>query len=102
MGYEMSRYPLEPSYAKALIAAKMLECSSEMAAIVAILSTESIWQRITRVDVDGYQKLLEIQAKYADHNGDHLSLLKIFNEWRQASFNEQFAKENQLNLRALR
>jgi ATP-dependent RNA helicase DHX8/PRP22 len=43
MGFEMSRYPLEPSYAKALITSKIMECSNEMSAIVAILSTESIW-----------------------------------------------------------
>lgn len=39
----MSRYPLEPSYAKSLISSKMLDCSNEMSAIVAILSTENIW-----------------------------------------------------------
>ncbi|CAK74068.1 unnamed protein product (macronuclear) [Paramecium tetraurelia] len=102
MGYEMSRYPLEPSYAKALITSKMMECSSEMSAIVAILSTESIWQRITRVDVDGYQKLQEIQSQHADPAGDHLSLLKVFSEWKQAVFNEQFAKDTLLNLRSLK
>lgn len=60
LGYEMAKYPLEPAYAKALITSKLLDCSDEMATIVAILSTENIWQRITRVDVDGYQKLLEL------------------------------------------
>lgn len=54
MGSELSRYPLEPSYSKALITSKVLDCSNEMATIVAILSTESIWQRITRVDVEGF------------------------------------------------
>jgi ATP-dependent RNA helicase DHX8/PRP22 len=43
MGIEMSKYPLEPSYAKALITSKVLGCSDEMAIIVALLSTESVW-----------------------------------------------------------
>ena len=50
LGYEMSRYPLEPSYAKALITSKLIGCNDDMAIIIALLSTESIWMRITKVD----------------------------------------------------
>jgi len=56
MGYEMSRYPLEPSYAKVMITSKLLGCAEEMAVIVALLSTENIWLRVTKVDQEGSQK----------------------------------------------
>ena len=57
LGIEMARYPLEPSYSKSLITARLLGCEDEMAIVVALLSTENVWQRITRVDVDGFEKL---------------------------------------------
>ena len=50
MGYEMSRYPLEPSYAKVVITSKLIGCAEQIATIVALLSTENIWLRVTKVD----------------------------------------------------
>ncbi len=39
----MSRYPLEPSYAKAIITSKLIGVPEEMSIIIALLSTENVW-----------------------------------------------------------
>ena len=45
LGREMCRFPLEPSYSKALISSIMMGCSDEMITLVSILSSENIWSR---------------------------------------------------------
>lgn len=102
MGIEMSRYPLEPSYAKAMITSKLIGCHEEMSIIVALLSTENVWTRVTKVDQEGFQRFWLLQEHYADIQGDHQTLLKIFNLWKSNGMSEQFAKDNMLNYRALR
>jgi len=43
-----------------------------------------------------------LQEHYADLEGDHYTLLKLFRLWKESQGNEQFVKENMLNARALR
>lgn len=43
MGKELSRYPIEPTLAKALLCSKVMDCADSMLNIVSILSTENIW-----------------------------------------------------------
>jgi ATP-dependent RNA helicase DHX8/PRP22 len=62
----MSRYPLEPSYAKAMITSKLIGCHEEMSVIVALLSTENVWTRVTKVDQEGFQRFWLLQEHYAD------------------------------------
>lgn len=43
LGLQMSRFPVEPLYAKAMILSSEYKCSAEMLALVAMLSVESIF-----------------------------------------------------------
>ena len=43
LGLQMSRLPLEPIYAKAMIISSVHKCSAEMLTLVAMLSVESVF-----------------------------------------------------------
>jgi len=43
LGFRMSRFPLEPLYAKAVLVSSEFGCSKEMLAAIAMLSVESLF-----------------------------------------------------------
>ena len=52
LGEALAKIPLEPTFAKALLASKMVsrECSRDMTTLLSMLSTEQIWLGISRHD----------------------------------------------------
>lgn len=78
MGHELAKYPLEPSYAKALLTSMMTQCHEEMTILVSLLSTEQIYTKVSKTNEDIYSAFQRRQFKDADLRGDHLSLVKIF------------------------
>jgi ATP-dependent RNA helicase DHX8/PRP22 len=47
---ELSKFPLEPSYSKALISSKFMKCEYDMITLVSMLSTENIWQKVSKTN----------------------------------------------------
>ena len=56
LGIEMCRFPLEPSYSRALIASLVMGCMEDMVTLVSLLSTENIWSKPPRVKEQEYQE----------------------------------------------
>ena len=52
LGQELAKFPLEPTFAKSLLAARFLskDCASDCSKLLSILSTESIWMGISKND----------------------------------------------------
>ena len=52
LGYEIVKFPLEPTYAKSLLSARSIssDCAYECAKLLSILSTENIWMSVSRSD----------------------------------------------------
>jgi HrpA-like RNA helicase len=77
VGKQMSRFPLDPMYALTLLRAKEFECVQEMLSIIAMLSVETIF-------FAPYHKRQEAnrsKLKFASNTGDHLTLLKVYQEY---------------------
>ena len=87
MGVELSKFPLEPTYAKALLAAYFLSCDDEMMCLVSILSSENVWMTVSRRrDEDQQKKLEEVKRRFmsmTDGKSDHMVLVRIFKEWEK-------------------
>ena len=79
LGYEMCRFPLEPSYSKALITSMLMDCEEDMNTIVSLLSTENIWSRPPKIKEDEYTRFEKTIKYFTDLDGDHHTLLKIYN-----------------------
>ncbi|KAH6676374.1 P-loop containing nucleoside triphosphate hydrolase protein [Halenospora varia] len=88
LGRKMADFPMEPSLAKVLIAAVDLGCSDEIL----------IFYRPKEKQTQADQK----KAKFHDPHGDHLTLLNVYNGWKQNKFANPWCFENFIQARSMR
>lgn len=98
LGRKMADFPMEPALAKVLIASVDMGCSEEMLSIVAMLSIHSIFYRPKEKQQQADQK----KAKFHDPHGDHLTLLNVYNGWKNSKFNNAWCYENFIQARQIR
>ncbi|KAJ3037230.1 DEAH-box ATP-dependent RNA helicase prp22 [Rhizophlyctis rosea] len=98
MGRKMAEFPLEPTLAKMLIASVDLGCSDEILTIVAMLSVQNIWYRPKEKQAQADSK----KAKFHQPEGDHLTLLTVYNAWKAANFSNPWCYENYVQARSMR
>lgn len=98
LGRKMADFPMEPGLAKVLIAAIDLGCSDEILSIVAMLSMPTVFYRPKEKQSQADQK----KAKFHDPHGDHLTLLNVYNGWKQNKFANPWCFENFIQARSMR
>jgi ATP-dependent RNA helicase DHX8/PRP22 len=98
LGRKMAEFPLEPNMSKMLIASTDLGCSEEILTIVAMLSVEQIFYRPKEKQAQADAK----RAKFFQPEGDHLTLLTVYQSWSQNKFSSAFCFENFIQQRQLR
>jgi len=102
LGKSMSQFPLEPQFARTLLAAEELGCSGEALTLVSILSSEGVWFRPSRQSREQIQEAEEVQRRFLHPLGDHTTLLKVYHEWEENGCSVEWCKSNYLHHRALR
>jgi ATP-dependent RNA helicase DHX8/PRP22 len=104
IGKSMSKYPLEPKLARALIEAEKLGCASEMLVIVSMLSCGDIFVNTASSDVlsdkENYMFLMK-DENLIDSAGDHLSYLRIFWVWSNQTNKYDWCRQRRLNRKSL-
>ena len=98
LGRKMADFPMEPSLAKVLIYSVDQSCSDEMLSIVAMLSVQTVFYRPKEKQTQADQK----KSKFHDPHGDHLTLLNVYNGWRNAKFSNAWCFENFIQYRAMK
>ncbi|KAG0660097.1 DEAH-box ATP-dependent RNA helicase prp22 [Rhodotorula mucilaginosa] len=99
LGRKMADLPIEPPLAKMLIASVDLECSEEILTIVAMLSVGgSVFYRPKEKQAQADAK----KAKFHQPEGDHLTLLTVYNGWAASKFSNPWCSENFIQGRAMR
>ncbi|GAA5968666.1 hypothetical protein JCM11641_007718 [Rhodosporidiobolus odoratus] len=99
LGRKMADLPVEPPLAKMLIASVDLECSEEVLTVVAMLSVGgSIFYRPKEKQAQADAK----KAKFHQPEGDHLTLLTVYNAWAASKFSNPWCSENYIQGRAMR
>lgn len=98
LGRKMADFPMEPALAKVLIASVDMGCSEEMLSIVAMLSIQSVFYRPKEKQQQADQK----KSKFHDTHGDHLTLLNVYNGWKNSKFNNAWCYENFIQARQIR
>jgi ATP-dependent RNA helicase DHX8/PRP22 len=98
LGRKMADFPMQPSLSKVLIVAVDHGCSEEMLSIVAMLNQVNVFYRPKEKQTQADQK----KAKFHDPSGDHLTLLNIYNSWKQSGFSNPWCFENFIQARAMR
>ena len=59
LGQQMSKFPLEPQYSKALINSALFEIPEKMVRLTSMLSTESVWKKVLKINQEEYQDFME-------------------------------------------
>lgn len=98
LGRKMAEFPLDPSLSKMLIVSNELGCTDEILTIVAMLSVENPFYRPKDKAAQADMK----KAKFNHVDGDHLTLLTIYEGWKAAKFSNPWCYENFLQARAMR
>ncbi|KAL2006291.1 hypothetical protein VTN00DRAFT_9945 [Thermoascus crustaceus] len=98
LGRKMADFPMEPALAKVLLASVEMGCSEEMLSIVAMLCVQSVFYRPKEKQQQADQK----KAKFHDPHGDHLTLLNVYNGWKNSRFSNPWCYENFIQARQMR
>ncbi|XP_077299684.1 ATP-dependent RNA helicase pea [Arctopsyche grandis] len=98
LGRRMAEFPLEPNLSKILIMSVALQCSDEILTIVSMLSVQNVFYRPKDKQALADQK----KAKFNQAEGDHLTLLAVYNSWRNNKFSNAWCYENFVQIRTLK
>lgn len=98
LGRRMAEFPLEPPLSKMLIQSVHLGCSEEILTIVSMLSVQNVFYRPKDKQAIADQK----KAKFHQPEGDHLTLLAVYNAWKNNKFSTPWCYENFIQARTLR
>lgn len=98
IGRRMAEFPLEPQLAKMLILSVDLGCSEEILTIVAMLSVQNIWYRPKAKQVQADMR----KSRFHQSEGDHITLLVVFNSWKNSKFSNAWCFENYVQARSLK
>lgn len=99
LGRRMAEFPVDPLMAKMLIASEKYKCSEEIVTIAAMLSVNSaIFYRPK-------DKIIHADTARKNFNqadGDHLSLLQVYNQWVETDYSTQWCYENFIQYRSMK
>lgn len=98
LGRRMAEFPLEPNLSKMLIMSVSLQCSDEILTIVSMLSVQNVFYRPKDKQSVADQK----KAKFNQTEGDHLTLLAVYNSWKSNKFSNAWCYENFVQIRTLK
>ncbi|XP_034939713.1 ATP-dependent RNA helicase DHX8 [Chelonus insularis] len=98
LGRRMAEFPLEPNLSKMLIMSVHLQCSDEILTIVSMLSVQNVFYRPKDKQALADQK----KAKFNQPEGDHLTLLAVYNSWKNNKFSNAWCYENFVQIRTLK
>lgn len=104
LGQVLSSFPLDPPYAKSLLAFDRLAGHQprydDMLTLVSVLSAENVWTPVSKNDVAKTERFEEVRRSLAVAGSDHMGLVRVFDEWGQNR--DDWCFKNFIQLRALR
>ncbi|KAL1825372.1 hypothetical protein ACET3Z_012150 [Daucus carota] len=98
MGRKMAEFPMDPPLSKMLLASVDLGCSDEILTIIAMIQTGNVYYRPREKQAQADQK----RAKFFQPEGDHLTLLAVYEAWKAKNFSGPWCFENFVQSRSLR
>ncbi|WBW72065.1 ATP-dependent RNA helicase Cdc28 [Schizosaccharomyces osmophilus] len=98
LGRQMAEFPTDPMLSKSLISSANYGCVEEVLSIIAMLGeSASLFYR----PKDRIMEADKSRMNFVQPGGDHLTLLRIWNEWVDTDFSYQWSRENFLQYKSL-
>jgi ATP-dependent RNA helicase DHX8/PRP22 len=98
LGRKMADFPNEPQLSKVLISSVELGCAEEIVTVVAMLNVPNIFYRPKEKQQLADQK----KTKFNQPEGDHLTLLAVYNGWKQSKYSKPWCFDNFIQERSMR
>nr|XP_014333766.1 PREDICTED: probable ATP-dependent RNA helicase DHX35 isoform X2 [Bos mutus] len=97
LGVRIAEFPLNPMFAKVLLESGNFGCSQEILSIAAMMQIQNVFV------VPSNQKSQAIRAhrKFAVEEGDHLTMLNVYEAFIKHNKNSQWCQEHFLNYKGL-
>jgi pre-mRNA-splicing factor ATP-dependent RNA helicase DHX16 len=100
LGRRMAEFPLDPMLSKTVIASEKYECVSEILSCVAMLSLgASVFYRPKEKAVHADTARLNFAR---GGGGDHISLLRCYNEWAATDYSQAWCFENFCQVKSMK
>ncbi|THH26457.1 hypothetical protein EUX98_g7733 [Antrodiella citrinella] len=80
LGRQMAHFPLEPSYARALLASFSHSCPSDVISLLSVLSTSS---KLYVDTTSNREEAAESRRKFRAGSGDHVTLLNVLRAYEE-------------------
>jgi ATP-dependent RNA helicase DHX8/PRP22 len=106
VGRKMSRFPLEPMAARAILAGHDEACAEDVIAVVSMLTTDNVFRERAKESPGGAGGSREKnpgREQYAREEGDHATLLAVFRAFSKcgAKRRKEFCATNAVHLRSM-
>lgn len=99
LGRKMAEFPMDPMMSKMLIQSEKYECSDEIVTICAMLSVQnSIFYR----PKDKRAHADQVRQAFNRPGGDHLTLLYVWNQWKENDFRSDWCFENFIQVKSMK
>ncbi len=99
VGYKMADFPLDPPLSKLIISGDEMGCCAETLTIAAMLCEPELF---LKPKGGGREEEYErIREKFHMQESDHLTLLNIYQQWRNSGFSSTWARVHFLNHKKL-
>jgi len=99
LGRRMAEFPLDPMLSKMVIQSERYKCIDQILTIAAMLSVgNTIFYRPKEkaLHADNARK------NFYRHGGDHITLMTIFEQWKEADYSQNWCFENFLQVRSMK
>lgn len=98
MGAQMSEFPLDPQLSRIIIASQKYNCVNEAIIIVAMLNVPNVFLR----PKDCQSEADACKQRFSHEDGDHLTLLNVFNAFKIKKESPDWCYDNFVNFRAVK
>lgn len=94
----MAEFPLDPQLSKVLLTAPKFNCVNEVLSIVSCLNVANLFIR----PKDKLSEAVDALAKFIHSDGDHLTLLNAYNEYKRKGSSSDWCFKNFVNGRHIK
>ncbi|XP_058418681.1 probable ATP-dependent RNA helicase DHX35 isoform X3 [Diceros bicornis minor] len=97
LGMRIAEFPLNPMFAKMLLESGNFGCSQEILSIAAMMQIQNIFV----VPSNQKSQAIRVHRKFAVEEGDHLTMLNVYEAFIKHNKNSQWCQQHFLNYKGL-
>ncbi|XP_060253017.1 probable ATP-dependent RNA helicase DHX35 isoform X4 [Ovis aries] len=97
LGMRIAEFPLNPMFAKMLLESGNFGCSQEILSIAAMMQIQNVFV----VPSNQKSQAMRVHRKFAVEEGDHLTMLNVYEAFIKHNKNSQWCQEHFLNYKGL-